>query len=116
MEKMMKVDVDYKFRDDLFDPKKEGATVPVELLVDFYAGVVYRYTTVTFKMEEDGIPHLQFSYELIDTKKFSEMKLRQDDRFAKIVGLVLNALMLESSEEEAMSEIRTDDNQELNQE
>lgn len=112
----MKVDVDYKFRDDLFDPKKEGTTVPIELLVDFYSGIVYRYTTVTFKMEEDGVPHLQFSYELIDTKKFSELKLREDDRFATIVGLVLNALMLESSEEEAMSETRTDNNQEPNKE
>jgi hypothetical protein len=112
----MKVDVDYKFRDDLFKAKEDGSTCPIEILVDFYAGVVYRYTTVTFKMDDDGVPHLQFSYELLETKKFSELKLRQDSRFIQMVGLILNALMLEASEEDGESETRTDDNQEPHKE
>ena len=112
----MKVDVDYKFRDDLFNAKETGSTVPIEILVDFYAGVVYRYTTVTFKMDEDNVPHLQFSYDILEPKKFSELKLREDMRFAKLVGLILNALMLESADEEGVSETRTDDNQEPNKE
>ena len=40
----------------------------------------------------------------------------QDDRFTKIVGLILNVLMLEASEEEGDSETRTDDTKEPNQE
>lgn len=112
----MKADKDYKFRDDLFDTKKEGTTCPIEILVDFYAGIVYRYTTVTFKMDDDGVPHLQFSYEILDPKKFSELKLRQDDRFTTMVGLILNALMLEASEEEGDSETGTDDTQKSDQE
>lgn len=112
----MKLDEDYKFRDDLFNKNKEGTTVPIEILIDFYAGVVYRYTTVTFKVDDDNIPHLQFSYEILDPKKFSEMKLRQDERFSQIIGMILNTLLLESSEEEGVSETRTDDNQEPNKE
>ena len=40
----MELGIDWKFRDDLWDSNKEGTTVPIELLVDPFAGVVYNYT------------------------------------------------------------------------
>ena len=30
----MELGTDYKFRDDLFDSKKEGSTVPIELMLE----------------------------------------------------------------------------------
>ncbi len=106
---------DYKFRDDLFDPKKDGTTCPIEILTQPYTGVVFRFTTVQFKLDEDNIPRLRFAYDLTETKKFSEMKLRQDEYFVKHLGLILNAVLLEMEE---MNDIanRTDDHQEPNQE
>lgn len=112
----MKLGIDYKFRDDLFDAKKEGTTVPIELLVDPYQGVVYNYTTVKFKMEEDGVPKIQYDYDIIDPGKFSMVKLRKDEFFWKNLGLILNELLLEASEAEGASENRTDHNKELDQE
>lgn len=112
----MEMGTDYIFRDDLFDVKKEGTTVPIELKLDPFAGIVYRYTTVTFKMNEDNIPRLLFDYEIIKTNDLSMTTLRKNEKFAATLGLILNALVLESSETEGASETRTDDNQEPNQE
>ena len=30
----MEVGTDYKFRDDMFNPKEDGSTVPIELMLD----------------------------------------------------------------------------------
>ena len=111
----MKLGIDYRFRDDLFDAKKEGSTVPIELMVDPYQGVVYNYTTVKFKMEEDGIPRIQYDYEIVDPGKFTMIKLRKDEFFWKNLGLILNELLLEASEAEGASENRANNNQEPNQ-
>lgn len=112
----MELGSDYIFRDDLFDSKKEGTTVPIELKLDPFTGVVYRYTTVTFKMGEDNIPRLLYDYEIIKTNDLSMTTLRKNEKFAAALGLILNALLLDSSEAEGVSETRTNDNQELNQE
>ena len=102
----MEMGTDYKFRDDLFDAKVEGSTCPIELLLDPFAGIVYRYTTVTFKMEEDNVPKLQYDYEIIKTNDLSMVTLRKNKKFNETIGLLLNALLLESSEEEIVSEVR----------
>jgi hypothetical protein len=109
----MELGTDYKFRDDLFDAKKEGTTVAIELLVDPYQKVVYRYTTVTFKVDEDNIPRLIFDYEFIETGKFSMVKLRKDQYFQTVLGLILNAMLLEV---EGTSETRTNDTEKSDQE
>lgn len=110
----------YKFRDDLFDEKHEGTTVPIELLVDPYTGVVYRYTVVNFKVGEDQIPRMQFDFEIVKPGKFSETTLRRDDYFIKNIGVILNDLLLEANDdgeiETGDNETRTDNNQEPNKE
>ena len=112
----MEAGTDFKFRDDLFDAKEDGSTCPIELMLDPFAGVVYRYTTVRFKVGEDDIPRLQFDYEIIKTNDLSMITLRKNQKFNDAVGLILNTLLLDASEAEGASETRTDDTKEPDQE
>lgn len=91
----MEAGTDYKFRDDLFNPKEDGSTVPIELMVDPFAGVVYRYTTVGFKVGEDDIPRIQYDYEIIKTNDLSMITLRKNEKFNTMLGLILNAMLLD---------------------
>lgn len=112
----MELGTDYIFRDDLFDPKKDGTTVPIELKLDPFTGVVYRYTIVTFKMDEDNIPRLLYDYEIEKTNDLSMVTLRKNQKFNEVLGLILNSLLLDASEAEGMSEVRTNDTKEPDQE
>ena len=112
----MELGTDYKFRDDLFNDKEHGSTVPIELELDPFKGIVYRYITVTFKMDEDNIPRLLYDYEIIKTNDLSMITLRKNEKFNTTLGLILNALLLDASEAEGASETRTDDNQEPDKE
>lgn len=112
----MELGTDYVFRDDLFDAKSEGSTVPIELKLDPFAGVCYRYTVVRFKMDEDNIPRLQYDYEIIKTNDLSMMTLRKNEKFNTVLGLILNALLLDASEAEGMSEAGTNNHQEPDKE
>ena len=111
----MQLGTDFNFRDDLFNSKQAGSTVPVELLIEPFAGVVYRYTTVTFKMEEDNIPRLIYDYEIIKTNDLSMMTLRKNEKFNSILGLILNAMLLDLGDSET-NEIRTNNSQESDSE
>lgn len=84
---------DYKFRDDM-----ENNTVPIELLTEPYKGVILRYTTVAIQEEEDGNAKLKFDYELFETGEHTMVSLRKDDKFQQHIGLILNAMILESLE------------------
>lgn len=97
----MELGTDYKFRDDLFNEKEDGSTCPIELLLDPYAGIVYRYTTVRFKLGEDDIPRLQYDYEIIKTNDLSMVTLRKNQKFNDILGLILNSLLLDLGDVEA---------------
>ena len=103
----MEVGTDYIFRDDLFDPKQDGTTCPIELKLDPFAGIVYRYTTVTFKVDEDNVPRLLYDYEIIKTNDLSMITLRKNEKFNTMLGLILNSVILDVSEAEAVSETRT---------
>ena len=114
----MEAGTDYKFRDDLFDAKEEGTTCPIELMLDPFEGVVYRYTTVRFKLDEDDIPKLQFDYEIVKTNDLSMITLRKNQKFNDVVGLILNTLLLDAADSQNGMDIetRTDDTKEPNQE
>ena len=103
----MEAGIDYKFRDDLFDDKKEGSTVPIEILVDPFAGVVYNYTTVSFKVGEDDVPRIGYDYNIIKTNDLSMMTLRKNEKFNTMLGLILNAMLLEMADAESEVAIRT---------
>lgn len=104
----MELGIDYKFRDDLFNDKEEGSTVPIEIMVDPFIGVCYRYTTVKFRMDEDNIPRIAYDYEILKTNDLSMMTLRKNEKFNTMLGLILNALLLDASEAEGTSENKTD--------
>lgn len=114
----MELGIDYKFRDDLFNPKEDGSTCPIELTLDPFTGIVYRYTTVRFKLGEDDIPRLQYDYEIIKTNDLSMITLRKNQKFNDTVGLILNTLLLDAADAENGTDIetRTDNTKELNQE
>ena len=103
----MEAGIDYKFRDDLFDANKEGTTVPIEILIDPFKGVVYNYTTVSFKVGEDDVPRIGYDYEIIKTNDLSMMTLRKNEKFNRMLGLILNAMLLEMADAESDIEIRT---------
>lgn len=101
---------DFKFRDDL----KED-TVPIELLLDPYKGVVYRYIKVGIKENDDKTATLKFDYHLHEMGEHTETKLRKDKRFTEVLGLILNTLILDVAEVDK-NEHREDDTQEPDQE
>lgn len=97
----MELGTDFKFRDDLFNAKEPGSTVPIELTLDPFEGVVYHYTTVAFKMGEDNIPRISFEYEIDKTNDLSMTTLRKNEKFNTTLGLILNTLLLDASEAES---------------
>jgi hypothetical protein len=107
----MEAGTDYKFRDDLFNDKEEGSTCPIEMLIEPFVGVVYRYTTVTFKIDEDDIPRIQYDYEIIKTNDLSMITLRKNQKFNDALGLILNAMLLDLGDVET-NEIGTNNPQE----
>ena len=112
----MEAGIDYKFRDDLFDSKKDKSTVPIEIMVDPFAGVVYNYTTVTFRVDENDIPRIGYDYEIIKTNDLSMTTLRKNEKFNTMLGLILNAMLLEVADAEGDIEIRTNDTEKSNKE
>lgn len=112
----MELGTDYIFRDDLFDPKRDGTTCPIEILVDPFAGIVYRYTTVTFRMGEDNVPRMLYDYEIEKTNDLSMVTVRKNQKFNTMIGLILNDLLLDASEAEGVSETRTNNPKEPDQE
>ena len=107
----MEMGKDYSFRDDLFNPKEDGSTVPIEILIEPFVGVVYRYTTVGFKVDENDIPRLQYDYEIIKTNDLSMITLRKNQKFNDVLGLILNAMLLDLGDAET-NEIGTNNPQE----
>ncbi len=92
----MKINEDYKFRDDLTtDPKQ---TVALELIGESpYTGVIYRYTQVMIKEIVEGEQaKLIFDYDLIDTKDHTEVSLRNNPAFLQHIGLILNSMILDT--------------------
>jgi hypothetical protein len=91
----MEPGTDYKFRDDMFDANQSESTVPIELLIEPFNGVIYRYTTVRFKLGEDDVPRLQYDYDIVKTNDLSMITLRKNQKFNDILGLILNAMLLD---------------------
>src|SRR5665213_721108 len=97
----MKLNEDYRFRPDLAE-QDEKSTLPIEILIGKYKGIVFRFTAV--KLEEQaelGVANLKFGFEIMEvpysgTETPSHAEMKKDILFQKIAGLVLNALLLEN--------------------
>lgn len=81
---------DFKFRDEY-----KNDTTAIELLTEPYKGVIYRYTNVGLKEQEDGTAVLRFNYEFLESGQFKQDKLREDRYFNDHLGLILNTLILD---------------------
>lgn len=99
---------DFKFRDDL-----KMDTVPIELLLDSYKGVVYNYQKLQVVENEDQTATMKFEYNIIETGNYKKKEvLEKDPKFQQVVGLILNKMLLDIAEHEAMNANRTDDTEE----
>jgi hypothetical protein len=86
---------DFRFRDDLASKQD---TVPIEILIAPYKGVILRYNQVNVKEMDNGTATLRFAYDLIETADHTQVSLRKDQRFEQHLGILLNHLILESLE------------------
>lgn len=73
-------------------------TSAIELLTEAYKGVIFRYTNVGVKENEDETATLKFAYEILSSGKFKEKLLREDRYFQEHLGLILNSLILDIAE------------------
>jgi hypothetical protein len=105
---MMIPNKDFRFRDDLVKTHKD--TVPIELLVDPFAGIIFRYDSVTIK-EEESSARLIFAYSFLELNGFDEVKLRENKVFEASLGNLLNSMILEQVDSE-QSKTRTDNSEE----
>jgi len=104
----MIVNEDFKFRDDLV--KTASDTVPIELLTGRYKGVIFRYTTVAIREQENLSAKLQFDYDLLETGKHTKDFLEEDKKFEFHIGLILNTLILEATEDPKDTDGSREDN------
>lgn len=94
--------IDYKFRDDMVDDKSPE-TVPIELLIGKFKGIVYRYTNVMISepTKEDDPAKLKFGYDVLYIPYDGDHTpdagdLNKDTLFNKVLGVILNELILDS--------------------
>lgn len=73
-------------------------TTAIELLTEAYKGVIFRYTNVGVRENDDGTATLRFSYEILSPGKFNEEKLRDDEYFGRHIGLILNTIIVDIAE------------------
>ena len=102
----MIINSDFRFRDDL-----KYDTTPIEILFHPWNGVIIRYTTLGVVEEElKDQARVRFAYDIIDSRTYSQRKLRRDKRFNDALGLILNTIMLTLGE---VNEDRTDNIEEF---
>jgi hypothetical protein len=85
--------VDYRFS-NVYDTD----TSAIELLTEAYKSVIFRFTNVGVRENDDGTATLKFAYEILSPGKFKEDKLREDSYFEQHLGLILNSLILDVAE------------------
>ena len=84
-------------------------TSAIELLTEAYKGVIFRFTNVGVRENDDGTATLKFSYEILSSGQFKEDKLREDSYFEQHLGLILNTLILDIVELDSANREREDD-------
>jgi len=76
---------------------EKETTLPIELLLSPYKGVIFRYNTVSIKEDaEKKEARLIFTYDLLEMGDHVETVLRKDERFNDVLGLILNRMILET--------------------
>ena len=102
----MELGVDFRFRDELTskDPK---ATVPIELLMGPYAGAIFRFTNVQVREKNNNEAAVKFDYEVLQKAPHTNQgKMQRDEKFLKTLGLILNTLILDLTENETKKQAK----------
>jgi len=73
-------------------------TSAIELLTEAYKGVIFRFTNVGVRENDNSTATLRFAYEILSPGKFKEELLRQDKYFEQHLGLILNTLIIDIAE------------------
>ena len=89
---------DFEFNDTL-----KTDTAAIKLLTGPYKNVMYRYTSMSVKENNNDTATMQFDYELFEMGEHTETSLRKDKRFTEHIGLILNTLIIEAVEHEDKS-------------
>ena len=89
----MILNIDYRFS-NVYNTD----TSAIELLTEAFKGIIFRFTNVGVRENEDATATLRFSYEILSSGKFKEELLRQDPYFEHHLGLILNSLILDIAE------------------
>lgn len=84
--------------DFMFMDSMKTDTTAIKLLTGPYKDIVYRYTQLNVKENDDDSATISFSYELYEMGENTETSLRKDERFHEHIGLVLNSLILDAVE------------------
>ena len=80
--------IDYSIRSDL-----QNDTLPVEVLIPRYKGVILAFKTVQI-VEQKERAIVRFSYDILNPGPSTEELLRKDEVFENTLGLILNAMVL----------------------
>ena len=83
-----------------FNDKLKTDTAAIKLLTGPYKNVIYRYTSMSVKENNNDTATMQFDYELFEMGEHTETSLRKDKRFTEHIGLILNTLIIEAVEYE----------------
>lgn len=86
---------DFEFNDTL-----KTDTAAIRLLTGPYKDVLYRYTNMSVKENDNDTATMSFDYELFEMGEHTETSLRKDKRFTEHIGLILNTLIIEAVEHE----------------
>lgn len=92
-----------------FNDKLKTDTAAIKLLTGPYKNVIYRYTSMSVKENNNDTATMQFDYELFEMGEHTETSLRKDKRFTEHIGLILNTLIIEAVEyEDKTPKIKTE--------
>jgi len=89
----MIIGTDFRFNDTF-----NTDTAAIELLTEAYKGVIFRFTEVGIKEQDDGTAVLKFAYDILKTGEWKEDKLQGDSFFEQHLGLILNTLLIDIAE------------------
>ena len=95
--------VDYCF----IYPKDEKETVHIRFLLGPYKDTIFKYGKVKFA-EKDGVPHLQFAFDVIESTVMKPKVLQKDKDFEKYLFELLVTFITTNLDEEIIDENRTD--------
>jgi hypothetical protein len=111
--KNMKMNEDYKVTDTEVKYKDKDSVATIKILTGEYAGIEFNFGEISFGDEEnpDGSFTISFNYDILPEEYKS---LQSDENFEKVVGTILNDLLLESinaAEKRYKDELRTENTQ-----